>query len=627
MISIKKIEEMVDGSLVAYINQNLVPMYNLNDTGHQMNHINQVLQRSFDFALQVQGLDYNIVYTIALLHDIKQYENRKLHHILSAKFAAEDEFLKSFFTKKQLITVVEGIEDHRASNKDKPRSIYGEIVSSADRTVDIREPFYRTHSYTLKHVPNITLEDCILRAFEALKDKFGTNGYANEKMYFVDEGYKKFISGLQEKLCDYDAFKEEYLVLNNIDEYEYYTVTIDPILKAYIDESIFPLYVLNDKAHGIVHIKEVVKRCIHLNREMSLNLNENMLFAIAAYHDLGKYENRELHNQIAANRFSKDEFMKNYFSAEEQEIIYDAIYDHRASKKDNPKTTYGKAVSSADRNTSIEIVFKRSFWVGLELMSDISVQEFLDYTQKRLSKKYSLEEPENMFYEDEIYKNFLAEMRSLLENKEAFYEKYMLVNNIKIDKMMKDYVDVNDALKQQILRFEPYDEQEAKDKELFLQFLTSFDDVLTRKNVIGHFTSSAMVLNKAKTKMLVVNHNIFKGYIFPGGHADGDHNLLNVAMKEVFEETGVETTHLGNEILSIQSIAIDAHYKKGKFISPHLHLNVIYLLEADENDLLTIAEEENSDVKWVDLDKSFDETFVGFARPINEKNYKKIRGK
>lgn len=90
-------------------------------------------------------------------------------------------------------------------------------------------------------------------------------------------------------------------------------------------------------------------------------------------------------------------------------------------------------------------------------------------------------------------------------------------------------------LKEQIENYEPFDEQEQRDKEQFLNFINTFDDVLTRDNIFGHFSASAFVVNKEKNKMVVVYHNINDGWIFPGGHADGEEKLLDVAIREVEE--------------------------------------------------------------------------------------------
>ena len=216
-----------------------------------------------------------------------------------------------------------------------------------------------------------------------------------------------------------------------LEEIEQFTGDVNPELKQYIAENIFPQYSKNDKGHGLLHILEVIRRSFALNQNLNLGLNKNMIYAIASCHDLGKYINSDIHEKIAAETFIKDENMKRFFSDEQRTTIKEAIEDHRSSKKDHPRTKYGELISSADRNTRIEIVFIRSFFVAHERMPDMVIEEYLDFTYKRLSKRYSEEEPENMFLEDDDYRNFLKEMRELLKHEEEFKDRYCEVNHIK----------------------------------------------------------------------------------------------------------------------------------------------------------------------------------------------------
>ena len=155
-----------------------------------------------------------------------------------------------------------------------------------------------------------------------------------------------------------------------------------------------------------------------------------MIFTIAACHDWGKYEEPETgekHSIIAGRRFIKDSIMKELFSEEERKTIKEAIEDHSSSLAEEPRSMYGKLVSSADRNTRIEIVFIRSFFVGKVRTPDMTIEEFLDFTFKRLSKRYGDENPENMF----LYRILLKDMRNLLQDDVAFKNKYCEVNHIK----------------------------------------------------------------------------------------------------------------------------------------------------------------------------------------------------
>lgn len=156
-------------------------------------------------------------------------------------------------------------------------------------------------------------------------------------------------------------------------------------------------------------------------------------------------------------------------------------------------------------------------------------------------------------------------------------------------------------LRKEIEEFKPFNEQEEADKEYFLKFIDNFEDVLTRENVFGHFSASAWVVNREKTKVLLVYHNIYNGYIFPGGHADGEEDLLGVAIREVEEETGVKPRVVNDKIFSIWTAPTKAHVKRGKFVSSHTHLDVDYLMEADEAVALKIKPDENQSVIWADI--------------------------
>ena len=159
----------------------------------------------------------------------------------------------------------------------------------------------------------------------------------------------------------------------------------------------------------------------------------------------------------------------------------------------------------------------------------------------------------------------------------------------------------------QIERYNPINEQEKKDKEIILDFINKNDNVLFRDNEIAHITSSGFI----------VHHNIYKSWGWTGGHADGNSDLIKVAIKEAQEETGIKHVKpIIDDICSIDILPVNAHIKRGKYVASHLHLSVAYLLEADENEKLVVKVDENSDVKWIDIDKIFE--------VINEEHMKDI---
>ena len=157
---------------------------------------------------------------------------------------------------------------------------------------------------------------------------------------------------------------------------------------------------------------------------------------------------------------------------------------------------------------------------------------------------------------------------------------------------------------QDIKKYIPVNEQESKDKEIILDFINKNEDVLTRENEVAHLTSSGFIVNKNRDKVLMIHHNIYNSWGWTGGHADGDSDLLEVAIKEAKEETGITNVRpIIDDICCIDILTVKGHIKKGKYVAPHLHLSVAYVLEADETEEVKVKEDENSGVKWVDIDK------------------------
>lgn len=182
-------------------------------------------------------------------------------------------------------------------------------------------------------------------------------------------------------------------------------------------------------------------------------------------------------------------------------------------------------------------------------------------------------------------------------------------------------------LKQQIQNYKPYNEQEENDKEMMLKYMETFSDTLTRENKMCHFTASNWIVNKERTKVIMAYHNIYESWAWTGGHADGDSNLIHVALKEANEETGLKNLKvLSDGIFGIQILTVDSHIKRGEFVPSHLHLDCCFLLEADENETLRIKEDENSGVKWIGIDEVLTITNEKNMKPIYQKLNEKLRG-
>lgn len=171
----------------------------------------------------------------------------------------------------------------------------------------------------------------------------------------------------------------------------------------------------------------------------------------------------------------------------------------------------------------------------------------------------------------------------------------------------------------------PYNEQEALDKKVMQNLLLTQPDIFTRENAVAHFTASSWLVNKTHDKVLMIYHNIYHSWSWTGGHADGEKDLLAVAMREAGEETGVKNIRaLEENIFSIEILTVDGHEKRGVYVPSHLHLNVTYLLEAAEEEVLRVKPDENSGVKWFSLEDALE----ACSEPwMIERIYKKLNRK
>ena len=158
-----------------------------------------------------------------------------------------------------------------------------------------------------------------------------------------------------------------------------------------------------------------------------------------------------------------------------------------------------------------------------------------------------------------------------------------------------------------IIDYIPKDNQEAQDKKVIIDYIKLFSgNVLSRENEIAHITSSGFIVNHVLDKTLMIHHNIRNTWAWTGGHADGNENLLDVAVKEAFEETGVKAKPLSSKIASIDILHVEGHFRRGRYVNSHLHLSVAYILVADENETPVVKLDENSAVRWLPI-KNIDE--------------------
>ena len=162
--------------LIEYIETDILPRYEAFDKAHDRTHALMVISQSLKLA---QHYDVNVamVYTIAAFHDTGLAEGREHHHTASASIVRGDKRLRALFTVDEIEIMADAVEDHRASNSNPPRTIYGKIVAEADRIIDSHTIMTRTIQYGLSHYPALTTTEHIERAVAHIKEKYGEGGY------------------------------------------------------------------------------------------------------------------------------------------------------------------------------------------------------------------------------------------------------------------------------------------------------------------------------------------------------------------------------------------------------------------------------------------------------------------
>lgn len=157
----------------------------------------------------------------------------------------------------------------------------------------------------------------------------------------------------------------------------------------------------------------------------------------------------------------------------------------------------------------------------------------------------------------------------------------------------------------QIKEYVPKTKEEIKDKEMILYMHSKIgDEILNRSSLACHMSSSGLVVNHDFSKILMIYHNIYKSWSWTGGHADGEEDLFSVALREVEEETGAkDLKEISKDIISLEVLPVKSHIKRGEVVSNHLHMNVTYVFIGNEQEKLRIKEDENSGVKWIDVNR------------------------
>ncbi|MCL2703954.1 MAG: HD domain-containing protein [Defluviitaleaceae bacterium] len=193
--------------IVNYVMQNILPKYESFDEAHNLEHVNRVIKNSLSIASDY-SLDINKVYIIAAYHDIGLSQGRTNHEKTSAALLLLDTKLKEWFSDDELRLMSEAVEDHRASNSYEPRSIYGKIVSEADRDIEYITILTRIIQYSLDNYPEFSFEQHFTRSYEHIRDKYGENGYL--KLWLDTEINRKNLHEVRRAVASLENFKADF---------------------------------------------------------------------------------------------------------------------------------------------------------------------------------------------------------------------------------------------------------------------------------------------------------------------------------------------------------------------------------------------------------------------------------
>lgn len=199
--------------LKEYIEKNIFKEYEKNEKAHGIDHIKNVILRSFKLSKNM-NLDQRFIYVIAAFHDIGHHIDRNKHELISADIFMKDSFMSKYFSLSERLVIKEAIEDHRASSSSFPRSIYGKIISDADRTISLRDTLKRSYEYNRFHNKDMSMDEVFNEVYDHVQKKFGENGYI--RLYLNDKKNLKALKEIRKILKDKERFFEEIKRVNKL---------------------------------------------------------------------------------------------------------------------------------------------------------------------------------------------------------------------------------------------------------------------------------------------------------------------------------------------------------------------------------------------------------------------------
>ena len=198
---------MIREEIRAYIESEILSRYDGFDAAHRRDHADVVISRSVELAQRL-GADVEMAYVIAAYHDTGLAVGRDVHHTESKRILLADRELKRWFSEEDIATMGDAVEDHRASSKQPPRTIYGRIVAEADRLIVPHSIIRRTVQFTLTHHPDLDMEQGYERLLEHMREKYDYGGYL--KLWIEESENAKRLEELRKIIADKPLLRRLY---------------------------------------------------------------------------------------------------------------------------------------------------------------------------------------------------------------------------------------------------------------------------------------------------------------------------------------------------------------------------------------------------------------------------------
>lgn len=196
--------------LIRYIEAEIIPRYESFDKAHRVGHVRTVIEQSLLLAGHYD-VDPEMVYTVAAYHDTGLAEGRETHHTVSARIIRGDARLREWFSPEQIGIMADAAEDHRASSKHEPRSIYGRIVAEADRIIDSDTILRRTIQYGLSHHPELDREGQYERVCAHISEKYDYGGYL--RLWIPESPNASRLEAFRQLFHDKEAFRRKFDIM------------------------------------------------------------------------------------------------------------------------------------------------------------------------------------------------------------------------------------------------------------------------------------------------------------------------------------------------------------------------------------------------------------------------------